>query len=108
MSKTTEKKSFFQEFAEFLQTFGVIGLAIAFIIGQAASGLITALVNDIINPFVGLFLPTGDLKAMSFAVGSSKFMYGDLISSLINFLIIAVIVFLAYKQLAKHGMAAKK
>ncbi len=104
----TERKSFVQEFMEFLKTFGVIGLAIAFIIGQAASGLITALVNDIINPLIGLFLPAGDLKAMSFTVGSSKFLYGDLISNLINFLIIAVLVFVAYKQLAKHGLEAKK
>lgn len=103
-----EKKSFIQEFTEFLKTFGVIGLAIAFIIGQAASGLITALVNDIINPLIGLVLPAGDLKAMSFTVGNSKFLYGDLISSLINFLIIAVLVFVAYKQLAKHGLEVKK
>lgn len=102
------RKSFVQEFMDFMKTFGVIGLAIAFIIGQAASGLITALVNDIINPLIGLFLPAGDLKAMSLTVGNSKFLYGDLISSLINFLIIAVIVFLAYKQLTKHGLEVKK
>lgn len=102
------KSSFLQEFVEFLKTFGVIGLAIAFIIGQAASTLITALVNDIINPFVGLILPSGDLKTMSFSVGSSKFLYGDLVSNLINFLIIAVVVFVAYKQLAKAGLSVKK
>jgi large conductance mechanosensitive channel len=102
------KKSFVQEFMEFLKTFGVIGLAIAFIIGQAASTLITAFVNDIINPFVGLLLPSGDLKTMSLSVGGSKFLYGDLISSLINFLIIAAVVFVAYKQLARVGLEVKK
>lgn len=106
--KAAPKASFVQEFMEFLKTFGVIGLAIAFIIGQAASALITALVNDIINPFVGLLLPSGDLKTMSFSVGSSKFLYGDLISNMINFLIIAVVVFVAYKQLSKHGLGVKK
>ena len=50
----------------------------------------------------------GDLKTVSFSVGSPKFLYGDLISNLINFLIIAVIVFLAYKQLSKHGLGVKK
>lgn len=51
------KKGFTQEFVFFLKTFGIIGLAIAFIIGQAASKLVTAFVNDIIDPIIGLFLP---------------------------------------------------
>jgi large conductance mechanosensitive channel len=53
-----------QEFFDFLKTFGIIGLAIAFVIGQAASKLVTALANDIITPFVGPFLLAGDLKPM--------------------------------------------
>ena len=110
-----EKKSMIQEFMDFMKTFGVIGLAIAFIIGAAASKLITALVTDIVNPFVGLFLPAGDLKAMSVnatsLVGSgeiSQFKYGDLIANFIDFLIIALIVFLAYKQLSKYKLLDDK
>ncbi|HZA42551.1 MAG TPA: MscL family protein [Nitrososphaeraceae archaeon] len=45
----------------FLKTFGIIGLAIAFIIGQAASKLVTAFVNDIIDPIIGIFLPGAPL-----------------------------------------------
>jgi large conductance mechanosensitive channel len=89
-----------QEFFDFLKTFGIIGLAIAFVIGQAASKLVT--------PFIGLFLPAGDLKAMSFTLGKSKFMWGDLISNTIDFLIIAFIVFLAYKQLSKFKLIEGK
>ena len=44
------KKTLAQEFFYFLKTFGIIGLAIAFVIGQAASGLVTSFVDDIINP----------------------------------------------------------
>lgn len=109
------KKSVVQEFLDFLKTFGVIGLAIAFIIGAAASKLVTALVTDIVNPLVGLFLPAGELKAMSFnatsVVGSgaiSEFKYGDLIANIIDFLIIAFIVFLAYKQLSKYKLVEDK
>jgi large conductance mechanosensitive channel len=97
-----------QEFFDFLKTFGIIGLAIAFVIGQAASKLVTAFVDDIITPFIGLFLPAGDLKAMSFTLGKSKFMWGDLISNIIDFLIIAFIVFLAYKQLSKFKLVEDK
>jgi len=99
------KKSFSQEFVEFLEKFSVIGLAIAFVIGQAASKLISAFVNDMITPLVGLLTPNvGDLNKVQFTVGNSTFSYGDLISNVINFLIIAVIVFLAYKQLSKFGL----
>ena len=52
------KQGFVQEFMGFLKTFGIIGLAIAFVIGAAASKLVTAFVNDIINPIVGLALPS--------------------------------------------------
>ena len=110
-----EKKSLMQEFFDFLKTFGVIGLAIAFIIGAAASKLVTALVTDIVTPLVGLFLPAGDLRAMSVnatsVVGSgatSEFKYGDLIANIIDFLIIAFIVFLAYKQLSKMKLVEDK
>ena len=114
-SPPPEKKGVIEEFMDFLKTFGVIGLAIAFIIGAAASKLATSLVTDIVNPFVGLFLPAGDLKAMSVnatsIVGSgaiSEFKYGDLIANIIDFLIIAFIVFLAYKQLTKMKLVEDK
>ena len=99
------KKSFIQEFMEFLNKFSVIGLAIAFVIGQAASKLISAFVNDMITPLIGLLTPgVGDLNKVQFTVGKSTFSFGDLISNVINFLIIALIVFLAYKQLSKVGL----
>ena len=62
------KKTLAQEFFYFLKTFGIIGLAIAFVIGQAASGLVTSFVDDIINPLIGLFLPAGNLDEVSVQV----------------------------------------
>ena len=56
-----EKKSFSKEYMAFLIAFGIIGLAIAFVIGQAASRLVTAFDNDIVDPTIGLFLPAGSL-----------------------------------------------
>jgi large conductance mechanosensitive channel len=106
-------KPLMQQFIDFLQTFGVIGLAIAFIIGAAASTMVTGLVNDIVNPFIGIFLPSGNLQSLNANVTSisgkpSTFFYGDLISKIINFLIIAFIVFLAYRQLSKSGLLEDK
>jgi len=102
------KKSLMGDFIEFLKTFGVIGLAIAFVIGQAASQLVTSFVTDIINPFIGLFLPAGSLNAVKITIGNSTFLVGHLIANIINFLIIALIVFLAYKQLSRFGMVEDK
>ena len=107
-------KGFTQDFVLFLKTFGIIGLAIAFVIGQAASALVTAFVNDIVDPIIGFFLPTGNLSALSVQVSNlygnatSVFSYGDLISKIIDFLVIALIVFIAYKQLSKRGIVEDK
>jgi large conductance mechanosensitive channel len=103
-----KKQSLMEEFIGFLKTFGVIGLAIAFVIGAAASKLVTAFVTDIITPIVGLALPSGDLKTLSYNVtntvtgATSTFSYGDLIANIIDFMIIAFIVFLAYKMLSRY------
>ena len=80
----------------FLIAFGIIGLAIAFVIGQAASRLVTAFVNDIIDPTIGLFLPAGSLDNLALNVtgihgAPSEFKYGDLISTIIDFVIISLI-----------------
>jgi large conductance mechanosensitive channel len=88
--------------------FGIIGLAIAFVIGQAASKLVTAFVNDIVIPLIGLFLPAGDLNAAKFTVGHSTFMVGDLIANIINFIVIALVLFLAYKQLSRFRLVEDK
>ena len=108
------KQSFVQEFMGFLKTVGIIGLAIAFVIGAAASKLVSAFVTDIINPIVGLALPSGDLKTLqtnivNSATGSvSEFKYGDFIANVIDFVIIAVIVFIMYKLLSKFKLVDDK
>jgi len=103
-----KSQSIIEQFMQFLKTFGIIGLAIAFVIGAASSKLITAFVNDLINPIVGLALPSGSLKELSYTVtnpqtgATSVFAYGDLIANVIDFLIIAILVFIMYKILSKY------
>ena len=112
-SQAVASKSFIKQFFEFLKVFGIIGLAIAFVIGAAATKLVTAFVQDIINPTVGLFLPAGELTKMSCNVTGisgvpSQFKYGDLTANIIDFLIIALIVFLAYKFLSRYKLVEDK
>jgi large conductance mechanosensitive channel len=111
MEKSSEKKKgFVKEFMDFLQTFGVVGLAIGFVIGVASSAVVNSLVKDLINPIVGLVLPTGNLSSLNATITSpvsgkpSVFLYGDFISQIIYFVIIALVVFLMYKQLKRMGL----
>ena len=105
--------TFSQEFFFFLKTFGIIKhLVIAFVIGQAASTLVNAFVKDIIDPLIGLFLPW-ELAALTVQVPNlagttTTFKYGDLISNIINFLVIALVVFVAYKRLSKYNIVEDK
>ena len=108
------KQRFIQEFMGFLKTFGIIGLAIAFVIGAAASKLVSALVTDIINPMVGLALPSGELKTLQTNIVNSvtgvvsEFKYGDFIANIIDFAIIALIVFIMYKVLSRFKLVDDK
>lgn len=93
-------KGFREEFMEFLNKYGVVGLAIAFIIGGAAGRLVTALVADFLMPILGLVVPQGDWRNATFWI----FKVGDFVGALIDFVIIALIVFVLMKQLSKTGL----
>ena len=95
------KKTFSEEFMDFLNKYGVVGLAIAFIIGGAAGRLITALVADLLMPIIAVLIPGGDWRTTVFQAGPVKFLLGDFVGALIDFIIIAFVVFLLSKQLSK-------
>lgn len=93
---------FIDEFISFLNKHKVIGLAVAFIIGAAASKLVTALVQDIIMPVIGVLTPTGDWRSAVLEIGPVKFLIGDFAGALIDFVIIALVVFMIVKYVAKE------
>lgn len=110
---TQKKKGFTAEFIVFLKTFGIIGLAIAFVIGAASSDLVSSFVEGLVDPFISLFLPVGNLSSLTVQVPNlsgqtTVFLYGDIISAIIDFLVIALIVFILYKQLSKFGIVEDK
>lgn len=87
-------------FLDFIREQGVVGLAVGFILGGAVSKVVSALVTDIINPLLGMVLgSTSGLKNASFGVGSAQILYGDLISVVIDFLVIALVVYYGVKWL---------
>lgn len=96
-------------FLNFIRQQGVVGLAVGFILGGAVSKVVTALVTDIINPIVGFALgAAGGLKSASIGIGKTKILYGDLISVLIDFIIVALVVYYGVKLLKLDKIDKKK
>jgi large conductance mechanosensitive channel len=96
------KKSLGQEFMDFLNKYGVVGLAIAFVMGAAVTKLVSALVTDLIMPIIGALIPGGDWRKATFDIGDIKFMVGDFVGALIDFIIIAIVIFLIVKAIVKE------
>jgi large conductance mechanosensitive channel len=100
-------KGFIDEFTEFLLKYQVIGLAVAVIIGAAAGKMVTAMVNDIIMPIIAVIVPGGDWRTSVLQAGPIKFLVGDFVGALIDFIIVALVIFLIVKFIMK-GDTSKK
>lgn len=98
------------EFKSFLMKHGVIGLAVAVVIGGAVGKVVAALVSEIIMPVIGAMTPTGNWREATVNVGDIKFGVGPFAGALIDFFIIAIVVFVIVKLLIKEAPAepAKK
>ncbi len=86
----------------------VIGLAVAFIMGVAATGLVQSLVNNIIMPIVTAFIPGGDWQNATLIIGPVVLKWGAFLSALINFIILAFVVFVIAKAVLKEEKVTKK
>jgi large conductance mechanosensitive channel len=93
-----------KEFFAFLKQYGVIGLAIAVVIGGKLNALITAIVNGLIMPIVGLLSPGGDWRTGKIGI----FEYGPVLGAALDFLIVALLVFWFAKWVLKEDVVAKK
>ncbi len=97
-----------KEFLGFLKQYGVVGLAIAVIIGGKLNLLVTSLVNDLLTPLI--FQPAlnaagvSDIAELSF----NGIFYGKVIAALIDFLIVAFIIFIFAKKVMKEEVVTKK
>ena len=90
-----------KEFKDFISRGNVMDLAVGVIMGAAFTAIVQSLVSNLINPLIGLFLGKIDLSNLVFKVGDATFKYGTFIESIINFLIIAFVVFLLVKMMNK-------
>jgi large conductance mechanosensitive channel protein len=93
------------EFKAFLLKQNVIALAIAVVIGAALGKVVTAVVEDFIMPIVGALTPGGDWQKATWDVGSIKFGIGNFVSVLIDFIIVAFVVWRIAKVFIKPDAA---
>ena len=92
------------DFMAFLKEYGVIGLAIAVIIGGKAGDLVKAIVDGLLMPIVGLVLPSGDWQKWMLG----PFAVGSVLGALLNFLIVAFLVYIFAKKVLREEKVAKK
>lgn len=106
-------------FIAFLKNYGVIGLAIAVIIGAAVGKLVSALVSDIIMPIATFFIPGGNWREAVLNIGTRMLedgtktgiivlKVGDFIGAVLDFVIIALVVYLIAKWILKEETVTKK
>ena len=99
-------KKFFAEFKEFIAQGNVLDLAVGVIIGGAFKTIVDALIANLIEPLIGLF--GGTDVGLAVTVKGQVFNFGAFISAILNFLIIAFIIFLIVKSANKAKELAKK
>lgn len=111
-------KKFFKEFGNFINKGNVLGLAVGVIIGGAFSTITTSLTNDVIMPIVSIFLGGVDFTSLSVALPTfyavaedaapNTLNYGNFISAVINFIILALVVFCIVKAVNSAMEKLKK
>jgi large conductance mechanosensitive channel len=80
-------------FKQFLLRGNVVDLAVGVVIGAAFAGLVSAIVKDLLTPLIGAIARMPDLSGLSFAINSSKFLYGDFLNALLAFVIASAAVY---------------
>ena len=99
-------KKFLREFKEFAMRGNMMDLAVGVIVGGAFSSITTSLINDILMPVIGIFVSEASFADLTVTVGSAVVAYGNFIQAVINFLIMAFVVFCMVK--AVNRVARKK
>ena len=93
-------KKFFKEFKEFASRGNVLELAIAVVIGAAFGKIVSSLVDDIIMPLVGILVGK-NFASLTLEINGSYIAYGSFIQAIVNFLIIALCIFIAINTMKK-------
>ncbi len=89
------------EFRKFISRGNVMDLAVAVIMGSAFTSIVNSIVKDMLTPLMGVFLGGIEFGDLAFTIGEAEIKYGSFIQATINFLIVAVVVFVLVTTLNK-------
>lgn len=103
-----KKKKFINEFKEFAYRGNVVDMAVGVIIGAAFKAIVDSLVSDVVMPFIGIFVDTASFTDIVISIGNANIMIGKFIAAIINFLIIAFVIFCMVKMINKAHEKIKK
>lgn len=97
-------------FFKFVREQGVVGLAIGFILGGSTQKVVSSFVMDVINPLIGLAFGGGvkSLDNAAFRVGKAKIAYGHFLGTVLDFLIMAAVVYFFFKMAKLERLDLKK
>lgn len=96
-------------FFDFIREQGVVGLAVGFVLGGSVKNVVTALVEDLINPFLGILLgAAGDLQSYSLWVGAAEVKWGHFLSVIIDFMVVAAVIYFVIKGVGLDKLDKKK
>ena len=96
------------DFKKFLFRGNIVTLAVGVVIGTAFTAIVTSLVNDIIMPVIGMITGGYDFSTLYVYVGDAKLMYGLFIAAIINFILIALVIFFIIKLIYKITKTEEK
>lgn len=101
-------KKIVNEFREFISRGNVVDMAVGIIMGTAFTAIVNSLVNDVIMPVVGMLCAGVNISELAVTVGSATVKYGAFLQAVLNFLIIAFVIFSMVKCINKMRAAVKK
>ena len=96
-----KEKKVVNEFKEFISKGNIVDMAVGVIIGSAFGKIVSSLVNDIFMPLIGIIIGGLDFSKLTLTVGDAVISYGVFIQNVVDFLIIALCIFMMIKVLSK-------
>src|SRR5260370_607871 len=93
VTKYDKIRSMFKGFRDFVLRGNVVDLAVGVVIGAAFGTVVTALVKDVLTPFIAAVVKQPDFSKLTFTLNGSQFLYGDFLNALISFIIVAFTVY---------------
>ncbi len=98
----------YKEFLDFIKQYGVVGLAIAVIIGGKLNALVSSLVDGFLMPIVLFFIPGGNWRTATLDLGPIHLLPGPILGALVDFVVVAYLVFIIAKFILREEKVAKR